>query len=342
MQPQGAPRRQCYELAGTLQVPLGYSTLLIGSRDLMKSSKLSVAVAAVTTALTLTFISGAAWTASSPAPAAAAAPAPAAAPAAAGAPAAPKAKAPKRAATSAEPPVATINGIPLSRAVFDYYVKSTTGKSVTDLPPETRDQLLDSLIRGEVLSQQAVKEGLDKSQDVASQVVLAHLQVLGEAAATSYLKDKPATDTQVRAEYDAQIAQMPKTQYHARHILVSSQDAAQQVIDQLKAGASFEELAKTKSIDSTKDQGGDLGWFAPSTMVKPFATAVMGLKKGETTQTPVQTPFGWHVIELLDTREETPPQFETVKQRVQQLVQQKKVHDYQEELMKTAVVKKNL
>jgi peptidyl-prolyl cis-trans isomerase C len=77
-------------------------------------------------------------------------------------------------------------------------------------------------------------------------------------------------------------------------------------------------------------------------MVKPFADAVVGLKKGETTQTPVQTPFGWHVIQLLDTREQTPPQFDAVKQRVEQLVQQKKVRAYQEELVKTATIKKNL
>lgn len=300
----------------------------------MKSSKHSAAAAAAATVLALTYVAGAASAASSPAPAAAAAPA---ASGKAGA-----AAGPKHGAATAEPAVATVNGIPISRAVFDYYAKASTGKNASDLSPEQRNQLLDNLIGGEVLSQQAIKDGLDKNQDVASQLVLARLQVLGEAEASSYLKDKPATDAQLHAEYDVQIAQMPKTQYHARHILVSSQDAAQQIIDQLKSGASFEELAKTKSIDSTKDQGGDLGWFAPGAMVKPFAVAVEGLKKGETTQTPVQTPYGWHVIELLDTREDTPPQFDSVKPRVEQLVQQKKVHGYQQELVKEATIKKNL
>jgi peptidyl-prolyl cis-trans isomerase C len=238
--------------------------------------------------------------------------------------------------------VAVVNGTPISRAVFEYYVKNTTGKSVADLPPEVASQVLDNLVRGELLMQQAQKDGLDKTTDVSSQLVLMRMQVLGEAEANSYLKDKPASDAQLHAEYDAQIAMMPKTQYHARHILVSSQSDAQQIIDQLKGGASFEDLAKSKSTDSTKDQGGDLGWFSPTSMVKPFADAVTALKKGETTQTPVQTPFGWHVIQLLDTRDETPPPFDSVKQRVQQLVQQRKVREYQDQLMKTATVKKNL
>jgi peptidyl-prolyl cis-trans isomerase C len=294
----------------------------------MKSSKISVTANAVATALVLTIVAGRATAASSPA----------AAPPAAAAPATPAPA--KRAPASAEATVATVNGTPITRTVFEYYAKTTTGKNLTDLPPEARAQLLDNLIRGEILSQQGIKDGLDKSQDVASQIVLMRVQVLGEAEATSYLKDKPATDEQVHAEYDAQVAMIPKTQYHARHILVPSQDAAQQIIDQLKGGASFEELAKSKSTDSTKDQGGDLGWFAANTMVQPFATAVMALKKGEVTQAPVQTPFGWHVIQLLDTRDEAPPAFDSVKQRVQQLVQQKKVRAYQEDLMKTAIVKK--
>jgi peptidyl-prolyl cis-trans isomerase C len=300
----------------------------------MKSSLLAAAASAVATLFILATTMGVASIA-------VAADAPAAAPAAAPAkPATPAA--PKRAAAPAEPAVAVVNGVPISRTVFEYYVKGSTGKNLADLPANAKNELLDNMIRGEVLSQQAVKDGLDKTPELQSQLSLTRLQVLGEAEAKNYLKDKAPTDAQLRAEYDSAISAMPKTEYHARHILVASQADAQQIIDQLKGGASFEELAKTKSTDSSKDQGGDLGWFAATTMVKPFADAVVGLKKGETTQTPVQTPFGWHVIQLLDTREQTPPQFDAVKQRVEQLVQQKKVRAYQEELVKTATIKKNL
>jgi peptidyl-prolyl cis-trans isomerase C len=244
-------------------------------------------------------------------------------------------------ATTSENAVAVVNGTPISRAMFDYYVKNATNKDPSEVTPEVRAQLLDTLVRGELLVQQGLKNGIEKDGDTASQLALARLQVLLEAEATAYLKDKPPTDAQLHAEYDAQIAMMPKTEYHARHILVGSQQEAQQIIDQLKGGAKFEDLAKQKSTDSSKDQGGDLGWFAPSTMVQPFAAAITSMKKGDISQTPVQTQFGWHVIELLDTREQAPPPFESVKQRLQQLVQQKKVRNYEEDLMRTATVKKN-
>jgi peptidyl-prolyl cis-trans isomerase C len=246
------------------------------------------------------------------------------------------------AAKPAEKPVATVNGVPISREMFDYYVKNTAGKPVTELTPDQRAQLLDNLVRGEVIAQQAQKDGLDKTGDTASLLALSRLQILEQAGAEQYLKDKKPSDAERQAEYDSQVAAMPKTQYHARHILLSSQDAAQKVIDQLKKGAKFEDLAKKESIDSSKEQGGDLGWFSPSNMVKPFADAVAGLKKGEITQTPVQSQYGWHVIQLIDTRETPVPPLDSVKDRVDQLVQNKKFKAYQDELMKTAKIEKNL
>jgi peptidyl-prolyl cis-trans isomerase C len=242
----------------------------------------------------------------------------------------------------ADKPVATVNGVPISRAMFDYYVKNTSGKAASELTADQRGQLLDNLIRGEVVAQQAEKDGLDKTGDTASLLQLSHLQILEQADAEQYLKDKKPTDAERQSEYDSQVAAMPKTQYHARHILVTTQDAAQKIIDQLKKGAKFEDLAKKDSIDSSKEQGGDLGWFSPSNMVKPFADAVATLKKGEYTQTPVQSQYGWHVIQLIDTRETPVPPLDSVKDRVDQLVQNKKFKAYQDELMKNAKVEKNL
>jgi len=239
-------------------------------------------------------------------------------------------------------PVATVNGAQITRAMFDFYVKNTAGKSVAEISPEQRAQLLDNLVRGEVIAQQAAKDGLDKVGDTASLLALSRLQILEQAGAEQYLKDKKPTDAERQAEYDAQVMLMPKTQYHARHILVASQDAAQKVIDQLKKGAKFEDLAKKDSTDASKNQGGDLGWFSPSNMVKPFADAVTTLKKGEYTQTPVHTQYGWHVIELIDTRETPVPPLDQVKDRVDQLVENKKFRAYQDDLMKTAKIEKNL
>jgi peptidyl-prolyl cis-trans isomerase C len=246
------------------------------------------------------------------------------------------------AAKPAEKPVATVNDIPISPTLFEYYVKSTAGKPETELTVEQRGQLLDNLVRGELVAQQALKDGLDKSGDTASLLTLSRLQILEQAGAEHYLKDKKATDAEVQAEYDAQIAAMPKTQYHARHILVKTQPEAQQIIDELKKGAKFEDLAKKDSIDSSKDMGGDLGWFSPANMVKPFADAVAALKKGETTQAPVQSQYGWHVIQMIDTRETPVPPLAQVKDRVDQLVQNKKFRAYQDDLVKTAKIDKSL
>jgi peptidyl-prolyl cis-trans isomerase C len=242
----------------------------------------------------------------------------------------------------ADKPVATVNGTPISRAMFEYYAKNTAGKPAAELTAEQRAQLLDNLIRGEIIAEEAVKQGLDKTTDTASLLQLSRLEILQQAGATHYLEDKKPSDADLKAEYDAQIGGMPKTQYHARHILVSSQDQAQKIIDELKKGAKFEDLAKKDSMDSSKEQGGELGWFTPSNMVKPFADAVVQLKKGEVTPTPVQSQYGWHVIQLLDTRDTPVPPFEQVKDRVAQLVETKKFRAYQDDLLKTAKVEKNL
>jgi peptidyl-prolyl cis-trans isomerase C len=236
--------------------------------------------------------------------------------------------------------VATVNGTPISRDMFEFYAKSTSGKPANELTAEQRSQLLDNLVRGEVIAQESLKEGLEKTGDTASLLALSRLQILQQAGATHYLDDKKPTDTDLKAEYDAQVAQMPRQQFHARHILVSSQDAAQKIIDQLKKGAKFDELAKKESTDSSKDQGGDLGWFSPASMVPQFAAAVSALKKNEYTQTPIQTQYGWHVIQLLDTRDTPVPPFDQVKDRVAQIVEQRKFRAYEDDLMKTAKIDK--
>jgi peptidyl-prolyl cis-trans isomerase C len=246
-------------------------------------------------------------------------------------------------ATPADKPIATVNGTDISRDVFDYYVRNTAGKNPTDLTADQRAQLLDNLVRGEVVAQEVLKQGFDKGGDTQSLLTLSRLQILEQAGFEHYVQSKAPTDAELQAEYRSQIDAMPKTQYHARHILVANQTDAQQVIDQLKHGAKFEDLAKKDSIDpGSKNNGGDLGWFSPTTMVKPFAEAVQSLKNGEVTPQPIQTQYGWHVIQLIDTRETPVPPFDQVKERVSQLWQQKQFRAYEDDLLKNAKIQKNL
>ena len=249
----------------------------------------------------------------------------------------------KSAAAPAAKPVATVNGTALSRELFEFFVKSGSGKASADLTADQRNQALDTLVRAELVAQQATKDGVDKQGDAPSQLALMRLQVLEQAAATSYLKDRKATDAEIKAEYDSVIAAMPKSEFHAHHILLKSKEEADAVLASLKKGAKFEALASAQSTDpGSKANGGDLGWFSPAGMVKEFSAALVTLKKGQITTAPVQSQFGWHVIRLDDTRETAPPSFDSVKERLAQRVDAKKFKNYEEELLKSAKIEKTL
>jgi peptidyl-prolyl cis-trans isomerase C len=247
------------------------------------------------------------------------------------------------AAGDTSPPVATVNGAPITRNFYDFYIKGITGgKSPADLTAEQRELALDNLIRAQVVAEQATKDGVDRSGETAYMLELARLNVLQQAMQERYLKDRQPTDQELRAEYETQLAAMPKTEYHARHILVATEPFALKIIERLEKGEKFDALAKAESMDSSKNNGGDLGWFTPGRMVPEFAGAVMALKPGEFTRKPVQTQYGWHVIQLLETREVTPPPFDQVRQRLVQVVQAKKFKQYSDELMRGAKVEKSL
>jgi peptidyl-prolyl cis-trans isomerase C len=238
-------------------------------------------------------------------------------------------------------PVASINGEVITRDTFEFAAKNLAGRPSSELTPEQRTELLDSLVSATAVAQQAAKDGLDKKGDSGAQLMLSRLQVLQQAAGENFLKDKKATDAELKAEYDTQVSQMPKYQYKAHHILVKTEDEAKAVIERIKKGEKFEAVAKAVSLDGSKQNGGDIGdFFNAQSMVAPFANAVMALKKGEMTQTPVQTQYGYHVIRLDDTRDNTPPPFDAVKDRVDQVVKSKKFKAYSDGLVKAAKIEK--
>jgi peptidyl-prolyl cis-trans isomerase C len=237
--------------------------------------------------------------------------------------------------------VATVNGEPITSGFFDVYTKGVTGKPAPELPAETRDRALDNVIDAKLIAQQAKKDGLLKDPQVNGMLELARLNVLQQAVSERYLKDKRPTEQELRAEYETQVAALPQTEYHARHVLVATEQFAEKLIGELDKGGNFESIAKRETMDEgSKASGGDLGWFTPDRMVKPFSDAVLGLKKGEYTRTPVKTQYGWHVIKLEDTRPMAAPGFDQVKQKLEQMVLAKKFKAYTDELLKTAKVEK--
>jgi peptidyl-prolyl cis-trans isomerase C len=156
-----------------------------------------------------------------------------------------------------------------------------------------------------------------------------------------YLKDRKPSEQELRAEYETQVAGLSKQEYHARHILVATEPFAQKIVDRLGKGEKFEELARRESMDSSKDSGGDLGWFTPDRMVKPFADAVSAMKPGDYTHKPVQTQYGWHVIQLIETRDLAAPPYDKVRQRLEQVIQAKKFRAYGDDLMRSAKIEKS-
>ena len=253
---------------------------------------------------------------------------------------------PKGAATAAagdtSPTLATVNGTAITQNFFDFYIKAISGKKASDLTTDQQSQALDNLIRAHLVAQQAEKDGVDKIPDTQDLLELTRLNVLQQTMSERYLKDKKPSEQELRAEYENQVAQLPKLEYHARHILVATEPFAQSVVQRLEKGDKFEDVAKKESMDSSKDNGGDLGWFTPDRMVKPFADAVVSMKPGDFTHKAVQTQYGWHVIQLIETRPLSPPAYDQVKQRLDQVVEAKKFKAYTDDLISKAKIDRKI
>ena len=221
--------------------------------------------------------------------------------------------------------VARVNGVAIPQSRLDFVVKSMTAQGQPD-SPELRDRLRDELINREIVAQESAKKGLDKNPEVATQIVIQRQGILINAYLQDYLRTRPISEDVMRKEYDRIKAETGGKEYRARHILVEKEDEAKDIIAQIKKGASFEKIASEKSKDQgSKARGGDLDWAPASRYVAPFGEAIAKLKKGQMTDAPVNTQFGWHVIQLEDERAMKFPAFEEAKPQIQQQLQQQAV-----------------
>jgi len=215
---------------------------------------------------------------------------------------------------------------------FDLLLKERLAQGGQD-SPEVRTAVKDELNTRELLAREAKKEGLDKTADVKTQMDLAAQTVLVRAYVNDWVKKNPVPDAELHKEYDAIKAQIGDKEYNVRHILVKTEDQAKEIISELQKGAKFDELAKARSEDpGSKDKGGDLGWNAPANFVKPFGDAMKATPKGKFTPQPVQTQFGWHVIEVEDVRDAKVPSFEEVKPQLTQRLQAQWLDKYFKDL----------
>jgi peptidyl-prolyl cis-trans isomerase C len=229
--------------------------------------------------------------------------------------------------------VAVVNGKPVAKARQDQWIKQM-GQPDT---PELRDRVKGQLIEREILQQEAVKRGIADRPEVKFQLDVVRQTTLIQALLRDELQRSPITEETLKGEYDKQRKVAGDKEYHVRHILVDQEADAKDIIERLKKGEKFEELAK-KSKDPSGANGGDLDWAAPGGYVKPFADAMIKLEKGKFTETPVKTQFGWHVIRLDDIRDTQIPPFEQVKPQIQEMVQQQRVQAFIEGLKGQAKV----
>lgn len=231
---------------------------------------------------------------------------------------------------------ATVNGKPIPQGHADVMFAEPValGQPVT---PEFRQAVKEELVRREVVAQEAIKKGFDKKADIKAKMELARQSVLINAYLNDYVPSQ-VNDATLKKMYEALKEQEGDKEYKVRHILVETEAEAKTVIENLKKGEKFDDLAKQSKDPGSKDRGGDLGWARRTGYVKPFSDAMVQLEKGKMTETPIKTDFGWHVIQLDDLREVKAPSFEELKPQLAQTLQQQIVVQHIQQLVSKAKV----
>ncbi|HEY2023469.1 peptidylprolyl isomerase [Paraburkholderia sp.] len=234
--------------------------------------------------------------------------------------------------------IAVVNGTPIPKARADALIEQLVHQGQQDTP-QLQQAVREELVNREILMQEALRRGLPNRPDVKAQIAVAQQTVVLRALIEDFVKNNQPTDAEVTARYNALVKDAGGKEYHLHHILVDNEQQAKDLIAKIKAGASFEALAKQYSKDpGSGKNGGDLDWSDPKAYVPEFADAATHLQKGQMTNTPVHTQFGWHIIRVDDIRAVTPPPLEQVRAQIVQQIQQEKLQAFEEGLRKNAKI----
>ncbi|MEX2454012.1 MAG: peptidylprolyl isomerase [Rhodospirillaceae bacterium] len=243
-------------------------------------------------------------------------------------------------AQPADPVVATVNGAQILRSDVEA-ARLQLPEQYQELPMERLfEPLVDQLIRSRLLSQKARDEKLQDTEGHRRRLAMVEDRMLEEAYLRREIEEK-VTEDSLRARYRDSIASFDAVEeVRARHILVKTEEEAAAIIGEIAGGADFATLASEKSIGPSNARGGDLDYFGRGQMVKPFEDAAFALGKGEVTQKPVQSPFGWHVIKLEDKRQSKPPSFEEAQGRLAQEMSQEIAEEAVQKLSEGAAIQR--
>lgn len=234
--------------------------------------------------------------------------------------------------------IAIVNGkaVPTARVEALAQQVAASGRPVDDT---VRAQLKEEAVLREIFMQEAQKRGIAATAEYKTQMELARQTIMIRALFADYQKKNPVTDAEIKAEYDKFAAANAGQEFRARHILVEKEDEAKAIIASIKGGAKFEDIAKKQSKDpGSGANGGDLDWAAAGSYVAEFSEAMVKLGKGQMTDAPVKSQFGWHIIRVDDVRQAQLPNFDEVKPQIAQQMQQQKLSAFQQNLREKAKV----
>ena len=232
--------------------------------------------------------------------------------------------------------LAIVNGKAVPKARVDLLLQQAQ-RAGQQVSPEMQGMAKEEVVKREIFAQEAEKRGIAASADYKAQMELARQSILIRELFEDHKNKNPVTDAEAKSEYDKFKSQTTGTEYRARHILVEGEEEAKALTAQIKGGAKFEDLAKEKSKDpGSGANGGDLDFAKPESYVPEFGAAMAKLKKGEMTDAPIKTQFGWHIIKLEDTRDAQFPDFEGVKAQIVQRLAQNKLAKFQDDMLKGA------
>ena len=234
--------------------------------------------------------------------------------------------------------LATVNGKAIKQSIYDYIAKDATARG-QKVDSQVKQAITNKLIDSELVYQEAQKMGLDKQADYLAREELSRRELLTSSYLQDFVKKNPISESETKTAYEEYKKAYGDKEYSARHILVKTEGEAKDIIAQLGKGGDFAKIAKEKSLDpGSKEKGGDLGWFSPASMVKPFSDVAINLQKGSISTNPVQTQFGWHVIKLIDTRTAQPLPYDKVKDGIQKNLQQRNLEKMMAELRTKAKI----
>lgn len=232
--------------------------------------------------------------------------------------------------------IGTLNGEPITRQDLEMTFNDLQ-EQLGQVPAEGRDvAALTALVDIRSLAARAEEAGLDETEEFASRIAFLRQRALHNLYFRDEVLDK-ITDEAVRARYDTEVAATPpENEIRARHILLETEEAANEVIAELEGGADFETVAREKSTGPSGPSGGDLGYFTRGRMVPEFEEAAFALDVGAYTQEPVQTQFGWHVILVEDKRSVQPPAFAEVEDQIRSVLMRERYFELLNEMRSEA------